>query len=135
MTEIEVGHDAGSGQKLIRVEETQGGKLDWTAEKKGLDFQLLREVGDNHFAKFVAAGTVENEAEGAFRVVLADEDDRALEKRAAQAAIIQEQLAFEIFINLTHTPEAMCTNRAIFATGNKRRRPGREPSSVLRLEK
>jgi hypothetical protein len=114
-------HDAGFGQKLIRVEETEGGKLDGTAKKKGLDFQFLREVGDNHFAKFIAAGTVENEAEGAFSIVLAHEHHRALEERAAQAAIIQEQLAFEIFINLTHTPDPMCTNMVILATGNKRR--------------
>jgi hypothetical protein len=100
MAEFEVGHDAGIRQEIVRMQKAEGGKLDGTAKEKRLVLELFREVGDDHFAQLVAAGTVQDEAESAFGVMLADEENGALEERTGQLPAVQQQLAFQIFRNL-----------------------------------
>src|ERR1700722_4368770 len=102
MAEFEIGHDDFARQKIVRVQKAERGKLDGAAEKKGLFLEPLGQISDDHFSKFVAGGTIKDEAEGAFGIVLADEKDGALEKGAAQLPAVQQQLAFQIFSDLRH---------------------------------
>ena len=75
MAEAEVGHDVGVGQENVGVEVAEGGGLDGAAEVEGEFFDGVGEVGDEHFADFVGAGLVQDEAECALIVVLADQND------------------------------------------------------------
>jgi len=75
MAKAEVGHDVGVGQEKVGVEVAEGAGLDGAAEEEGEFFDGVGEVGDEHFADFVGAGLVQNEAECALSVVLADQND------------------------------------------------------------
>ena len=60
-------------------------------------------VRNKDFANFVWAGLIENEAESALFVVLANENDRAIKKRSAQLSAVQEQLPPQRLEFLRHT--------------------------------
>ena len=80
MAEGEVGHDVGVGKEWGGVEIAKGGGLDGAAQVNAEFFDGVGEVSDEDFANFVGAGLIENESEGAVRVMLANEDDGAVEK-------------------------------------------------------
>jgi hypothetical protein len=50
------------------------------------------------FADVVPRGSVQDQPERALEIMLADQDDAALEERTLQLAVIQQQLAFERFV-------------------------------------
>ena len=93
MAEREVGHDAVVGNKIIRVQIAQRRRLHRAAQKQRRGFDPFRQIGDDEFAHGLAERTVENQAERAFRIVLADEDDGALKIGAAELAAVEKQLA------------------------------------------
>jgi hypothetical protein len=62
----------------------------------------VRQIGNHHFADLAASGAVQNKAEGAFGVMLADQDNGLLKKGTSQLPAVQEQLASEVFRLLRH---------------------------------
>jgi hypothetical protein len=72
------------------------------AKEKWRFLQCAGEVRDDGFADLILGGSVEDQAEGALGVVLANQDNRAMEKRAAQLSVVQNQLAFERFLGVVH---------------------------------
>ena len=77
------------------MEIAEGGGLDRAAEVDAQFFDGVGEVRDENFTDFVGAGLVEDEAEGAVGIVLADEDDGAVKDGAMQLAAIQKEFSFE----------------------------------------
>jgi hypothetical protein len=78
------------------MQVAQGRGLHRTPDIKWKLPQRIGQVGDNHFSRLTAAIPVQDEAKRALRVVLADQEHGALEKRASQFTAVQQQLAFEI---------------------------------------
>ena len=72
------------------------------AKKQRRFLERVGQVGDDHFADGFAERAVEHETERALGVVLANQNDRALKKRTAQIAAVQQQFAFEKFLRLAH---------------------------------
>ena len=115
VAEIEVGHDTGAGQEVVRVEIAEGGKLHRAAEVKGLLFELLGDIGHDHFAEAGAAGPVEDEAERAFGVMLANEHHRALKKRSPFNWPLSSSnwpLRYFQYLPSCHLPEPICIKLA-----------------------
>lgn len=79
VAEAEIGHHVGVGQEGVGVQVAQGLGLDGAAEEERLLLEDGGEVDHECVADLVFRGAVEDEAEGAFRVVLADEQDGAVE--------------------------------------------------------
>ena len=102
MAQVQVGDDVSIGNERVGVEETQRGGLDGAAEIERAGFEHIGQVSDDHLADIAARGTVKDEAERAFGVVLADEHHGALEKRAAQLATVEEQLALQESVLFRH---------------------------------
>jgi hypothetical protein len=84
------------------MEKAQDAGLDGAAQEKGLLFEGLGQVGHQRVAHLAAGRPVENEAESAFGIVLANQDDGAMEKGAVQFAAVQEQLALPGFGGFGH---------------------------------
>ena len=75
MAEAEIGKDVGVGQEVVGVKVAEGAGLDGAAHVEVHFFDGVGEIGDEDFTDFVGAGLVEDEAEGALFVVLANEND------------------------------------------------------------
>ena len=90
VTEVQVGHHAGFGKKIVRMQKAERGKLDWATEVKGLVLELIGDISDEHFAEVVAAGTVQDKTEGALGIMLTDKDHRPLKERPVQLAAVQQ---------------------------------------------
>src|SRR5882724_12275499 len=88
--------------ETVGMQEAQGAGLHRAADVEGKFLERLGQVSHDHLANLAAGTPVEHEAESAFGIVLADEDDGALEKRAAQLPAVQQQLAFQKFFRVTH---------------------------------
>ena len=117
MAEGEVGQYVGLRQEGVGVKETEGAGLDRAAEVEGRIPEGIGQVGHDHLANLASERAVEHQAEGAIGVVLADEDDRALEKRAAQLPAIQQELALQKFRFVRHgLLRVMCLNWRRLAT-------------------
>src|ERR1019366_339477 len=97
MFEVQVRHHVRVGNEIIRVQKTQRGGLHRPAEIQRRFLECVGQIGDDHFADGLAERTVEDETERAFGIVLADEDDGALEERTAKLSAVEQQLAFEKF--------------------------------------
>src|SRR5712692_1362771 len=97
MAKIEVGHNVGLGQINVVVQKAQRLRLDRAAQIEGFLLEGLRQFGDQGVADFVGRGAVQDEAERAFLVVLADEDHGAMEEGAVQFALVEDQLPFQGF--------------------------------------
>src|SRR5258706_4425005 len=110
MTEVQVGEHVGVGDEIVRVQETQGGRLHRAAQKKRRFLQRIGQVGHDQLAHLAAAGAVQHQAKGALVIVLADEDNGAVKKRTQQVAAVQQQLAFEGFFLVAHR-HGQCASR------------------------
>jgi hypothetical protein len=75
MAEAKVGEDVGVGQEVVGVQVAERAGLNGAAHIEVHFFDGVGEVSDEDFADFVGAGLVEDEAEGALFVVLANEND------------------------------------------------------------
>jgi hypothetical protein len=109
MAEVEVGHDVGVGKEIVGVKVAEGAGLNGAPEVEVKIFDGVREISDQDFANFILAGLIEDEAKGALGVMLANENDGAIEKRTAQLPAIQQQFAFERLEFVSHKgSQAMC---------------------------
>src|SRR5687767_10485922 len=72
-------------------------RLHWTAKVKWLLFDAGGQIGHEGVPDFVGSGAIEDQTEGAFGIVLANEDNGAMEERALQLPLIQNELALEAF--------------------------------------
>ena len=88
--------------KLSVCRKLNARRLHRPAEEQRRFPERVGQVGHEHLADLVAGGAVQHQAERALGVVLADENDRAVKKRAAQTAAVQQQSAFEKFYRLAH---------------------------------
>ena len=95
--EVEVRQHAGVRQEGVRVQIAQGLRLHGAAEKERLVLQRVGQIRDDRLADFLVRRPVDHQAERALRVVLADEDDGAVEAGAGQLSAIEEELAFQRF--------------------------------------
>ena len=86
------------------MQKAQRRRLHRPAEEQRRFLERVGQVGHDDCADLVAGGAVEHEAKRALGVVLADENDGAVEKRAVQLAAVQQQLAFEEFSVRAHVP-------------------------------
>src|SRR5664279_2630685 len=102
MAQAQIRSHVSGQEQCVRVEKTQRRRLDRPAEEERAVLQGLRQIGDNRVADALARGAVEHQPERPLRVVLADEDDRVLEERAAQLPTVEEQLPFQEFVLLRH---------------------------------
>src|SRR5277367_1243887 len=102
MAEREVWQDFAFRQKIVRVQKTQRGGLHRAAEKERRFLERVGQVGGDHLADGLAERAVEDEAERAIGIMLADENYGVLKKRAAQIAAVQQQFAFEKFLRNAH---------------------------------
>src|SRR6476659_850115 len=100
MPEAQIGQDIGVRNERIGMQKAQGGRLDRTAEVKRTTFEGVREVRHDHLADVIPCRTIQDETEGAFRVMLADENHRALEEAPPQLSAIEQQLSFQILLCL-----------------------------------
>jgi hypothetical protein len=102
MAQAQVRHHVGVGKEGIGVEKTQRCRLHGSTQVKRTFLERGGQVGNDHFPDFTAGGAVEDEAEGALGVVLADEDDRPLKKGAVQLAAVQQQEALQELWRVRH---------------------------------
>ena len=103
MAEAQIRDDVGVRNKGIAIEVTQGRGLDRTTEEKRKFLQGIGQIGDDHFTDVAAGSAVQDEAESAFGIVLADQQNGALEERTLQLAAIEQQLSFEECLGVRHT--------------------------------
>ena len=102
MAEVQVGHDVGLRHEIVGMQVAERLGLDGAAEEEGLLLEQFRHVRHQRFAHFRARVAVQHQAEGAFGVVLANEQDRPVEKRPAQLPVIEKQLAFQRLFVCAH---------------------------------
>ena len=97
MAEVEIGHHVGVGDEIVSVQKTQASGLNRAAEIERRFLENIRQIGHDHLVDFLFAGTIEDQTECAFVIVLADQDDCVLEERTTQLPAVQKQLALKIF--------------------------------------
>ena len=108
MAQVQVRHDAGLGQEIIRMQIAQRGELHRAAQVKRLLLKLVRNIRDNHFAQIISAGTIQDEAKRSLGIMLAYENDGALKKRATQLSAIEQLLAFKELWRVRHCHAVKC---------------------------
>jgi hypothetical protein len=74
------------------MEKAQDAGLNGAAQVNGLLFERVGQIGHDHVADVAASRVVEDQPESALGVVLANQDDGAMEKGAVQFSAIQKQL-------------------------------------------
>jgi hypothetical protein len=79
------------------MQETQSSGLNGSAKVKRGFFQGHRQVGHNHLAHGFAQRTIQDQAEGTFRIMLANQHHGALKKRPTELPAVEQQLALKIF--------------------------------------
>ena len=80
MAQIEVGHDVGVRKEIIGVKGAECGGLNGPTEMEVEICDGFGEISDKDFADFILAGLIEDEAKGALGIMLANENNRAIEK-------------------------------------------------------
>ena len=80
VAEVEIGHDVGVWKEIVGVKVAKGGGLNGAAEVEVKIFDGVGEISDQDFAYFILAGLIKDEAKRALGVMLANKDDRAIEK-------------------------------------------------------
>ncbi len=86
----------------IRMQITQSRRLNWTADMENLFFERFRQIRDQGIADFISGRPVQDQAKGALRIVLADQNDGAVKERAGQLPAIKEQLTLQRWKGLRH---------------------------------
>ena len=86
------------------MQKAQAARLHRAADEQRLLLDRVGQVCHQRLADLVLAGTVQDQAEGAFFIVLANQDDGSVEERALQFSAIQQQLPLQRFVNLGHNP-------------------------------
>jgi hypothetical protein len=71
----------------VEIGERAG--LDWSSDIEAFLFQGLREIGHEDVTDFVFSGMIQDEAEGAVAIVMANQNNRPMEKRAAELTAVQ----------------------------------------------
>lgn len=94
MAQAKIGQHIGIWDETVSLKEAQRRRLHGTAEVQGATFNRVWKIRNNHFADVAAGGAIQDQAECTFRVVLANEDNSTLEKRASQFTTVEQQLAF-----------------------------------------
>src|SRR6185437_8865450 len=79
----QVRDNVGVGEKRVRMQKAERAGLDGAAEVEGTFLERIGHVGDDHLADGFLAGTVEDEAEGAFGLVL----NRSSEKTIGEMVV------------------------------------------------
>src|ERR1041385_1140049 len=102
MAEAKIRDYVGIRDKRITVKETERGRLNRTAEVKRKLLQCVRQVRYDHFAHIAAGRAIQDEAESAFGVMLADQEDCSLKKRTAQLTAVEQQLSFQECLRFRH---------------------------------
>ncbi len=104
MPHVQVKHDVGLGYKNVAMQETQGARLHRAAHEKRLALDRLRQIRHQGLAHFALGGPVQDQAESALRIMLANQHDGAMEKGPVQFAAIEQQLPLQGFMTLGHNP-------------------------------
>src|SRR5882724_11123906 len=102
MAEGEVRDHIRIRNETVGMQEAQGAGLHRATDVERKFLERFGQVSHDHLANLAAGTPIEHQAESAFRIVLADEDDGALKKRAAKLSAVQQQLAFQKFFRVTH---------------------------------
>src|SRR5260221_1824564 len=102
MTQTEIGNYVAVRQKRIRVQKAKRGGLHRAAKIERGTFEQIGKIRYDHFAYVSARRAVKDQSKGPFSIVLANQYNGALEKRAAQLTAIEQQLAFQEFFSLRH---------------------------------
>src|SRR5438128_4372961 len=102
MAEIQVWQDIGVRNERFGKQETQGGGLDRAAQIKRAAFEVVRQIGHDHLAHAVTRGPIQDQSKRAFGIMLADEDNRALEEGASQLSTIEKQLPLQKIFCFRH---------------------------------
>src|SRR6266545_4892 len=118
MIEVEVEHDVGLGEIGIAVEKTQGLRLHWTSQEQRHLLEDFRQLGHQGLAHLVARLPVEHQAKRSLHIVLADQNDAAMEKGSLKPAVVEEQLAFQRWLRCRHSPPANRSVRQTCLAGN-----------------
>jgi hypothetical protein len=77
------------------MEKAEDAGLDRAANVKGLLLEGLGQIGDDGVADLAAGRAIENQAQRAGGIVLADEDDGAMEEGAVEFPAIEKQAALQ----------------------------------------
>lgn len=81
MPEAQVGNHVRVGNERVRMEVTERGGLNGTANVQRLFSEAIGEIFDQHLSEFVVGGSVEHQSQRPCGIVLAYEDDGAMKER------------------------------------------------------
>src|SRR2546423_10487496 len=90
---------------------TQSLSLNRPPQEKDLIFENIRQIGHHGLSHFIIGGAVEHQSKRAFRIVLANENHGAMEKRPAKLPVVQDQLPLQRFARLLHQPSKTACDR------------------------
>jgi hypothetical protein len=76
------------------LKEAQCARLDRAPQEERTSFDGVGKIRDNHFTNVTASGPIKDQPKSALGIMLTDEYDSALKKRAAQLTAVEQQLTF-----------------------------------------